>query len=62
MQNTLRKMRNLLLGTRGDQYIFSREKGAWTPLGALDVVDGEGEFIFSKVIPLGFTRLYLLFV
>ena len=30
--------------------------------GASDVVDGKRELFFSEVIPLGFTKLYLLFV
>ena len=49
-------------GIQGDLYVISREQGSKGPLGASDVVVWKGELFFSDVIPLGFNKLYLLFV
>ena len=53
---------NFLSRIRGDQCIISREQGSNDPLGDSDVVVGEGDLIFSQVIPLVITKLYILFV
>ena len=61
-QIAFRELRNFLSVIRGDQYIISMEQGSTDPLGASYAVVGKQELFFSEVVPLGFTKLYLLFV